>query len=116
MIGVVLWSDLTERKAVFWCEDQGDLAYYGGSLSNMDRFDDMKAGDMVSFDLTFEHKMRIAHNAKLVETKACKNLADRLRDTSRTEETLPASGDISIVVPFPQRTVHAGPERRISNA
>ena len=27
MLGVVLWSDVSDRKAVIWCEDQGDLAY-----------------------------------------------------------------------------------------
>ena len=27
MYGIVLWSDRSERQAVIWCEDQGDLAY-----------------------------------------------------------------------------------------
>ena len=32
MFGVVLWADPVDRKAVIWCEDHGDLAYFKGSL------------------------------------------------------------------------------------
>ena len=28
MYGVVLWADASDTKAVIWCEDQGNLAYY----------------------------------------------------------------------------------------
>ena len=28
MIGVIIWSDPVERKAVVWCEDQGGFGFF----------------------------------------------------------------------------------------
>lgn len=64
MFGVVLWSDEQEQKAVIWCEDHGDLAFYRNT-TDADRFQ-MDAGDWVQFDMTMEHHQRFAHNPRLV--------------------------------------------------
>ena len=79
MIGVILWSDPAEQKAVFWCEDHGDLAYYDGSLDRVEDTGPFDVGDMVEFDLTVERKMRRAHNPRLILRKVCSSLLTDLR-------------------------------------
>jgi len=80
MFGVVLWSDTQERKAVIWCEDHGDLAFYrqSGCTENLP----LDAGDWVQFDLTLDRHMRLAHNPKLVSEGVCPGLADALSAVS----------------------------------
>ncbi len=82
MMGVVLWSDLDDQKAVFWCEDHGDLAYYDASAEGETCSDLLNAGDMVRFDMKLDRKMRRATNAQLVEQKVCHGLQDHLRASS----------------------------------
>lgn len=76
MFGVVLWSDSHENKAVIWCEDHGDLAFYrqpgDGAHVPLD------AGDWVQFDLTTDRHMRLAHNPRLISEGVCQGLADVL--------------------------------------
>ena len=59
MYGVVLWSDARSNKAVFWCEDHGDLAYFQGDPATVNQttscFD---AGDLVQFEVYHEAKLR----------------------------------------------------------
>lgn len=64
MFGVVLWSDVKDRKAVIWCEDHGDLAFY--RQRQEDSGVGLDAGDWVQFDLTVERHLRFAHNPRLV--------------------------------------------------
>jgi len=64
MFGVILWADSASRKAVIWCEDQGDLAY----LDAAPRIDDVctlffETGDYVEFDVTQDVFLRRASNA-----------------------------------------------------
>lgn len=37
MLGVVLWADIDDRKAVIWCEDHGNLAYYTAAEQRLSR-------------------------------------------------------------------------------
>ncbi len=74
MLGVVLWSDASDGKAVIWCEDQGDLAYVRGDDSVLQAGDFFDAGDLVQFDMEMSHSMRLASNPRLVIEKAGKNL------------------------------------------
>ncbi len=64
MFGVVLWSDEEDHKAVIWCEDHGDLAFYRST--NDAQMVPMDAGDWVEFDLTMDRNMRFAHNPRLI--------------------------------------------------
>jgi len=79
MFGVVLWSDATEDKAVIWCEDHGDLAYFRqtgrGEKVTLD------VGDWVQFDVTMERHMRYAHNPRLVAEGMFDGLAQSLAST-----------------------------------
>ena len=96
MIGVVLWSDPLAGKAVFWCEDQGDLAYFDGLNEDTDIKKAFAAGDMVAFDVRRDRNYRLAWNAELVEQRACVDLQDRLRRTARESR----AGTDCKIVPF----------------
>ena len=82
MMGLVLWCDLDDQKAVFWCEDHGDLAYYDASAEEAVDFDRFGAGDMVKFDVTLERKIRKARNASIVEHKVSNSLQDSLHKSA----------------------------------
>ncbi len=81
MYGVVLWSDRVDRKAVIWCEDHGDLAYYNGALDGA-VMPDIDAGDMVQFELRQEARVRRASNPRLVANQHFAGLADGLVQTA----------------------------------
>ncbi len=99
MIGVVLWSDQTDRKAVFWCEDQGDLAYYESPSVQEDGYSFFDAGDMVQFEITTDRRMRRAHNPRLVQESACVGLPESLRQDAGINDR--KSGKI---IAFTERT------------
>ena len=80
MLGVVLWSDLNQQKAVIWCEDQGDLAFY--THNENDAAVDLHEGDWVRFDLTLSSDIRVAENPCVVEEAAYSGLADTLASDS----------------------------------
>ncbi len=100
MIGVVLWSDASDRKAVIWCEDQGDLAFLNSAddLFQSDVFFD--AGDVVQFDMEVEASMRRAHNPRLVVEQAGVGLPDALRQSATSADTRTSSAK---VIPFEPR-------------
>ncbi|MDW3221678.1 MAG: hypothetical protein R8G34_02130 [Paracoccaceae bacterium] len=102
MIGVVLWSDISDRKAVIWCEDQGDLAF----LNSQNEFPDYEAffdaGDVVQFDMEVKETMRHAHNPRLVVERAGAALPEALRDrATSTGNTRP----MAQIIPFTPRKV-----------
>ena len=98
MLGVVLWSDATDRKAVIWCEDQGDLAYVNGKEHDLIQGDFFDAGDLVQFDMHVLNAMRHAHNPRLVVEQASSCLPTVLRNSSRREpDRASTSADI---IPF----------------
>ena len=70
MIGLVLWSDSEEKKAVFWCEDHGDLAYYDGAEEQLCEEATLAAGDMVDFEVSVDQSIRRAHSARLLRSKS----------------------------------------------
>ena len=82
MIGLVLWSDDKDRKAVFWCEDHGDLAYYDGTRDEEAGVFNLNAGDMVRFELSNDGSVRRAHHPKLITRKACNGIQEHLRDSA----------------------------------
>ena len=79
MMGVVLWSDESDRKAVIWCEDQGDLAFYNSNCDVLDQDGFFDAGDLVQFDVEVRASMRRARNPRLVIEQAGRGLPDALR-------------------------------------
>ncbi len=96
MIGVILWSDEVERKAVVWCEDQGDLAFLDNSASLQGAV--FAVGDVVSFDLSVQTNLRRAHNAVIAK--------DPMTE-SHTPDQIPADRAVqgAKIIPFePVRT------------
>ena len=111
MNGVVLWSDVGQHKAVIWCEDQGDLAFY--SQKHPRSSVDLHEGDLVCFDLTLQHKTRLVENPQILEESACQGLAQCLIVAGTEKKRLvshstdmPASAQ---VIPFSH---HAAQNRR----
>ena len=79
MYGVVLWSDARSNKAVFWCEDHGDLAYFQGDPATVNQMTScFDAGDLVQFEVYHEAKLRKALNPKVVRSKADADLPNKL--------------------------------------
>ncbi|WP_458322078.1 hypothetical protein [Roseobacter sp. A03A-229] len=114
MIGVVLWSDASDRKAVIWCEDQGDLAFLNSAddVFQSDAFFD--AGDVVQFDMEVQASMRRAHNPRLVLEQAGVGLPEALRQSASSVARMTSSAK---VIPFEPRAGRVPqPELRVSEA
>ena len=79
MFGVVLWTDATDRRAVIWCEDHGDLAFYSGEEPADQPTPDLDAGDLIQFDLGEDAEMRRACNLRRVDVGYAKPLSNLLR-------------------------------------
>jgi hypothetical protein len=84
MYGVVLWCDAQENKAVIWCEDHGDLAFYRQPENAAEVA--LDAGDWVQFDMTTDRHLRFAHNPRLVSEGVSPGLADVLTTASATSD------------------------------
>ena len=86
MLGVVLWSDNSDNKAVIWCEDQGDLAYFNGGKDMPLEMADLDAGDLVRFELHQKKHLRFAKNPQRVEQRAYDGLAEQLQDVIKPRQ------------------------------
>ncbi|WP_299626850.1 hypothetical protein [uncultured Tateyamaria sp.] len=83
MIGVILWSDADDHKAVIWCEDQGDLAFLSepDSIHLPDAF--FEVGELVEFDVSTRRNLRLAHNTSRLGHSCGTALADDLQSVAR---------------------------------
>ena len=115
MIGIVLWSDFEDRKAVFWCEDHGDLAYYDALQDQGSKCGLLNAGDMVEFDLSIDGQIRRANNAKVIRPKVCNGLQEHLRATAAKTDAASNTGSSGDVVAFPARVANSAPVSRARN-
>lgn len=79
MNGVVLWSDASLHKAVIWCEDQGDLAFY--TQQTHQDLVDLHEGDLICFDITLRQNTRMVENPQVLAEAACTGLAQSLAGT-----------------------------------
>ena len=82
MLGVVLWSDRKDHKAVIWCEDHGDLAYFNGGAEAPIEMPEFDAGDLVHFELHQESHLRLARNPRRIDQGAYGGLAGQLQVAS----------------------------------
>ncbi|WP_138934188.1 hypothetical protein [Roseovarius arcticus] len=104
MYGVVLWSDQRQNRAVIWCEDHGDLAYYKGDVGGDSA---MAAGDLVEFDLHEAADMRLADMPRLITQRSHPTLSSDLRKAGArmgvvpSGSPAPANSDYAAnVIPF----------------
>ncbi len=79
MMGVVLWSDQQVGKAVIWCEDQGKPAYVTGEQAESYSDLELQAGDLVSFSLRMQSRLRFAENLTVVEENGYQGLEETLK-------------------------------------
>ncbi|MBT56311.1 MAG: hypothetical protein CMF72_23310 [Mameliella sp.] len=80
MLGVVLWADIDDRKAVIWCEDHGNLAYYTAAEQNVHEGIDLDAGDLIQFDLREDRDVRRARNLRRVDAGYAPTIVHELRN------------------------------------
>ena len=100
MIGIVLWSDPVVAKAVFWCEDQGDLAYFRSNDPKNALATALTAGDMVCFDVWTDQKMRRASNPRLISGHASTDLPGQLKATAGQMKTARMRPGSAKILPF----------------
>ncbi|HSF92017.1 MAG TPA: hypothetical protein VLA51_07400 [Paracoccaceae bacterium] len=105
MLGVILWSNAADRKAVIWCEDQGDLAFFTSPDDHLETSEFFDAGDLVQFDLEVHASMRRAHNPRLVIEQVGKSLPGALLE--RTESFGLSSN--AKIIPFEPRPGSSNP-------
>ncbi|MGP6086245.1 hypothetical protein [Antarctobacter jejuensis] len=99
MLGVILWADANDRKAVIWCEDHGNLAYYTGSEQNLHDGMNLDAGDLIQFELREDRDMRRARNLRRVDAGYAPSIVHDLR---KCREPAPQCSSAGTVVEFPE--------------
>ncbi|WP_353472061.1 hypothetical protein PVT71_12240 [Salipiger sp. H15] len=110
MFGVVLWADLADQKAVIWCEDHGDLAYWHDPVVSQHDGISLDVGDLVQFDMMEGAQLRHAMNPERLESKQFFGLAQSLRTVGpEPRGTAPREAADGSVVLFP------GPWQREKN-
>jgi len=105
MMGVVLWTDQQVGKAVIWCEDQGKLAYVTGEQAETCSDLDLQAGDLVSFSLRMQSRLRFAENLTVVEENGYQGLEETLRSDATQKPALkePVMDRGAEIIPFRAR-------------
>lgn len=78
MIGVVIWSNEANRKAVIWCEDQGPLAYLRDCDSLTEQADWPVPGDLLRLECETIGNLRHAHSVCLIAPRVCPQLPEVL--------------------------------------
>lgn len=79
MFGVVLWSDAAARKAVIWCEDQGELAFFTPEEGSVHDAPVLDAGDLIQFDVIVQQNVRTARNPQVLMPSHSPDLPKKLR-------------------------------------
>ena len=118
MIGVVLWSDDREQKAVIWCEDHGNLAFFSNSSGGLMTGQRLDAGDVVQFDLEEERHHRVARNPRLLAENEFPTLAgDLVRQGHGAPgkcDRAPDAGTRGLVIAFPAASNETEDARKLS--
>lgn len=88
MYGVVIWSDQSTNRAVIWCEDHGDLAYFKGDVMGTEA-SAISPGDLVEFDLTSSDERRLADAPRLIARKTHPSLVKDLKRAGSLSDAPP---------------------------
>lgn len=110
MCGVVLWSSDDDGRAVIWCEDHGNLAFYSGQTADMHEGPSLDAGDLIEFDLEDRHEHRRASNPKLLVEDHSPRIAVGLRNSAQAAAARPAHRPQPNVVSLPLPGDERSPE------
>lgn len=79
MYGVVLWSDRKRNRAVIWCEDHRNLAFFRQDSDDGGESGQFVPGDLVEFDLREENNLRLAVDPCIVAPHEFPSLAGDLK-------------------------------------
>ncbi|WP_397541440.1 hypothetical protein [Roseovarius salis] len=79
MYGVVLWSDSKRNRAVIWCEDHRNLAFFNEEDDTATSREGFEPGDLVAFDLREENDLRLAVDPYVVAPHEFPSLAMDLK-------------------------------------
>ena len=121
MFGIVLWSAAENDRAVVWCEDHGDLAFFQAeSVGNKGVRPHLDAGDLLQFELNERGDMRLVENPRVVAEEHYPSLACKLREvgeirpkaSARSHPTPPSDNGRPIVVPFPGKAQRDAKKRQ----
>lgn len=86
MFGAVLWSDRSKNRALIWCEDHGNLAYFDGRDACAQSCSDFEEGDLVTFKVHDGNGMRVASDVQVVSSEEYPFLAHGLRDAAPPDD------------------------------
>lgn len=95
MFGVVLWAQPDGSKAVIWCEDQGELAFWNTdrTLSEQERGKSVEphaldTGDLIQFDLSVSDGVRQAQKVRVLLRNYLKDNVVEFRKYSKNAKLL----------------------------
>ena len=86
MFGVILWSDPERQKAVIWCEDHGQLAFYNDHASDLLPYA-YDVGDLVEFQVQDYDGLRHASDLRLVSQQEYPNLIQALKKSGNKKSS-----------------------------
>lgn len=121
MYGAVLWTDPSSERALIWCEDHADLAFFAAECCSTPR---LEAGDLVSFTLTEQQSLRLAQDVEIVAADEYPFLADGLQQANSTRpvhtdfstDCSKHSNVVAFVIPDRPREVTQQDVRKTSQA
>lgn len=108
MCGVVLWANPDDQKAVVWCEDQGNLAFYVEPKDTALSGVALDAGDLIEFELREERQFRRVTNPTLLVQDHAPELVAKLGHCANAAgggaggTDAKSSRSSNKVVPFPR--------------
>ncbi len=90
MLGVVIWTDVKESKAIIWCEDHGELAFLANQSKIELGAETFDQGDLIQFDLEEHRNLRLAQNPRKIEQHYCDDVKAMMHSGMPAQaETLP---------------------------
>ncbi len=108
MYGVVIWANADQHKAIIWCEDQGDLAYYTKDCASALDGMSLDPGDLIHFDMRLERSLRMVDNPQRVESASHVGLASSLTETNSQPTHTTRKASAENIVAFPSRAPSTG--------
>lgn len=76
MYGAVLWCDTKSERALIWCEDHADLAFFDSECRSSSA---LEPGDLVRFELVETDTLRVAIDLEIVAADEYPTLATELQ-------------------------------------
>jgi len=118
MYGAVLWSDRSNSRALIWCEDHGNLAFFDGKSNQIAESFEFEEGDLVTFEVRDGCGMRLALEVEVISSEEYPFLANDLRKATQDDATQPVAQTCSKdgkIVPFKQNATMPASQDRVAS-